>query len=97
MTVYAIVQLSMKNKDAYNRYQAKFMDVFQRFSGQLLASDEHPAVLEGTWEKDKIVLISFPDENAFKEWAQSSDYQEILKDRKEGADAIVLLLKGLAP
>jgi len=96
MPVYAIAQLAMKNREAYDRYQARFMDVFQRFRGRLLAADEHPTVLEGRWDRDKLVLMSFPDEAAFREWAESPAYQEIAKDRKAGADTVVLLVRGVS-
>ena len=94
MTVYAIVQLKMIDRAAYDRYQARFFDVFKKFGGRLLSADENPAVLEGTWDRDKVVLMSFPDEAAFHAWSDSPEYQEISRDRKAGADGIVLLAKG---
>jgi uncharacterized protein (DUF1330 family) len=97
MNVYAIVQLKMTDRTAYDRYQAQFFDVFRKFSGRLLSADERPAVIEGKWERDKIVLMSFPDEAAFHAWANSPEYLEISKDRKAGAEAIVLLAKGFSP
>jgi uncharacterized protein (DUF1330 family) len=97
MTVYVIVQLKMTDRAAYDRYQARFFDVFKKFSGRLLAADEDPEILEGTWDRDKLVLMSFPDEGAFQAWANSPEYLEISKDRKAGAQGIVLLAKGLAP
>jgi len=33
----------------------------------------------------------------FHAWANSLDYLEIAKDRKAGADAVVLLAKGFSP
>jgi uncharacterized protein (DUF1330 family) len=51
-------------------------------------------VLEGTWDHDRLVLMSFPDEAAFHAWADSPEYLEISRDRKAGADGIVLLAKG---
>jgi uncharacterized protein (DUF1330 family) len=62
----------------------------------LLSADKHPRVLEGHWGRDKLVLMSFPDEAAFQAWATSSEYLEISKDRKAGAEAIVLLAKGFS-
>ena len=59
-------------------------------------ADESPQVVEGHWDRDKVVLISFPDEAAFRSWADSPEYQEISKDRQAGADTVVLLVKGLA-
>ena len=97
MTVYVTVQLKMIDRAAYDRYQARFFDVFRKFNGRLLSADENPAVQEGVWNFDKIVLMSFPDETAFQAWAESPEYLEISKDRKAGAQGVVLLAKGFAP
>ena len=94
MTVYVIVQLKMTDRAAYDRYQARFFEVFRKFNGRLLSADENPTVLEGEWGRDKLVLMSFPDEAAFRAWSQSDDYLEISKDRKAGTQAVALLAKG---
>jgi uncharacterized protein (DUF1330 family) len=95
VTVYAIAQLRFTDRAAYDRYQARFMEVFRRHPGTLLAADESPEVIEGRWDREKLVLMSFPDEAAFRGWAQSPEYQDISKDRRAGADTLVLLAKGL--
>ena len=96
MTVYAIAQLRFTDRAAYDRYQARFLDVFARFSGTLLAADESPQILEGRSDREKVVLMSFPDETSFRAWANSAEYQEISKDRRAGADSLVMLIDGLA-
>jgi uncharacterized protein (DUF1330 family) len=95
MTVYAIAQLRFTDRPAYDRYQARFMEVFRRFEGRLLAADEAPQLIEGRSDREKVVLMSFPDEAAFRAWAESPDYQAISADRRAGADAVVLLVSGL--
>ncbi|MGO9929245.1 MAG: DUF1330 domain-containing protein [Mycobacterium sp.] len=95
MTVYAIAQLKFTDRAAYDRYQARFSEVFRRHSGTLLAADESPQVIEGQWDREKLVLMSFPDEAAFRSWAESAEYQDISQDRRAGADTVVLLAKGL--
>jgi uncharacterized protein (DUF1330 family) len=95
MPVYAIAQLKITDRAVYQRYQDKFMGVLSRFHGQLLAADEKPQLLEGAWDREKVVLLSFPDEASFWEWERSPDYQEIARDRKAGANAVVLLVKGV--
>lgn len=97
MTVYAIAQLKMTDRAAYDRYQARFFDVFRKYDGRLLAADERPRVLEGAWPHDKLVMMSFPDEAAFLAFSTSPDYEEISRDRKAGAQATVLLVRGFAP
>jgi uncharacterized protein (DUF1330 family) len=95
VTVYAIAQLKFTDRAAYDRYQARFIEVFRRHPGTLLAADESPQVVEGRWDREKVVLMSFPDVAAFDGWAQSPEYQEISKDRQAGADTVVLLVQGL--
>jgi uncharacterized protein (DUF1330 family) len=95
VTVYAIAQLRFTDRAAYNRYQSKFMEVFRRHPGTLLAADESPQVVEGQWDREKLVLMSFPDEAAFRGFVQSPEYLEISKDRRAGADTVVLLVDGL--
>ena len=52
-------------------------------------------MVEGEWERDKVVLLAFPDEQAFQDWADSPEYLEISKDRKSGSEAVVLLVRGI--
>jgi uncharacterized protein (DUF1330 family) len=95
VTVYAIAELRFTDRAAYDRYQARFMEVFRHHPGTLLAADESPKVAEGKWDREKVVLMSFPDEAAFHALVQSPEYQDISKDRRAGADTVVLLVKGL--
>ena len=94
MPVYAIAQLTITDRASYQRYQDRFMSVMARYKGQVLAADEHPKIIEGVWDRQKVVLLSFPDEDAFWEWERSPSYQEIAKDRKSGSTAVVLLVRG---
>lgn len=96
MEVYVIAQISITDRGVYNRYQARFLDVFRQFKGELLAADESPQVVEGEWPREKVVLMKFPDRGSFEEWAYSPAYQEIVKDRYAGSEAVVLLVKSFA-
>jgi uncharacterized protein (DUF1330 family) len=96
MTVYALAQLRIHDAERYGRYMARFMPVLEQYNGRLLAADESPRVLEGQWwDRNKVVLMQFADKDAFRAWAASPEYAEIAEDRKAGADAVVLLIKGL--
>lgn len=95
MTVYALAQLRIDDAERYGRYMARFMPVLDKYNGKLLAADDAPRVLEGQWwDRNEVVLMEFTDKDAFKAWASSPEYTEIAEDRKAGADAVVLLIKG---
>lgn len=97
MTVYSIAQLKFTDIEACRRYQAAFPAVFAKFNAQVLVADEAPLVLEGDWPRDKIVILAFPDETEARRFGASAEYQAIAKDRKAGADAVVIMAKGFEP
>lgn len=95
MTVYAVAQLTIRDRTRYERYVARFFEVFRRYGGRVLAADEAPAVLEGEWEHDKVVLLAFETESALTAWAESEDYRAISADRMGATSGPVLLVHGI--
>jgi uncharacterized protein (DUF1330 family) len=95
MTVYAIAQLRIHDRTLYNRYLERFMDILKQHNGRLHAADDSPRVLRGDVQMDKVVIVSFADEAAFRAWGTSPEYVEISKDRDASSDATILLVKGV--
>jgi uncharacterized protein (DUF1330 family) len=95
MSVFIIAQLRFKDRELYNKYQARFAEVFRKFKGKLIAAEEHAHILEGDNAPDKVVILEFPDETAAQEFHSSSEYREIAIDRQAGADALVLQVRGI--
>ena len=96
MAVYAIAMFSITDRAVYGRYQAQFMGVLNRYKGTVLAADEHPVVVEGNWDQDKVVMLSFANEADFREFMDSPEYQEISKDRRAATNGFVVLVRGVA-
>jgi uncharacterized protein (DUF1330 family) len=96
MSVYVIAQLRIHDPVTYRRYVDRFMNVFKNYNGSVLVADENPTVVEGAWDGNKVVMVSFPDEASFRQWADSSEYMDIAKDRKAGTESVVILVKGIA-
>ncbi|QRF56487.1 DUF1330 domain-containing protein [Variovorax paradoxus] len=95
MPAYIIAQLAFTDLEAYRRYQRAFPAVFARFDAQLLVADEAPEILEGEWPRDKVVVMQFEDKDAARAFQDDPGYAAIARDRKAGADAVVLLVEGL--
>lgn len=95
MTVYIVAQLKFTHREIYDRYQARFADIFRQFNGRVLVADERPQLLEGDWPRDKMVILEFPDADAATAFHESPAYAAIAVDRKAGADAVVLMARGL--
>lgn len=95
MTVYVLAMLKFTDRAAYDRYQARFFSVFKKFNGRVLAADEKPKLLEGSWDREKVVILSFPDEAEAMRFMNDSEYNEFSKHRHAGAQTVSVLLKGL--
>src|ERR1700727_293534 len=97
MSVYAIAQLWIHDPARYGRYVERFMGGMKNYQGRVLVADQHPVVLEGAADGNKIVVISFPTEPAFRAWAESAEYLEIAQDSKAGAKPAIVLVQDLRP
>jgi uncharacterized protein (DUF1330 family) len=96
VSVYVIVQLNIHDRASYDRYAAAFPATMEQYGGTVLAADDSPRVLEGEWTGDRVVLLTFPDRQAFTSWATSAEYQAIVGDRRAGSTAVITLVRGLA-
>lgn len=97
MTVYVVAQLIIHEPDRYQRYVRRFHNTLAPFAGTLLAADEHPEVIEGEWDRDKIVLIAFADHDECRRWMTSPQYQAIAADRIAATTSTVLVVDGISP
>lgn len=93
--VYALAQISIRDRARYQTYVGRFRRVLERYAGQLLVADEAPKVVEGQWDRDKVILVRFNDERSCMAWAHSSDYQGIARDRIASTEGSVLIVHGM--
>ncbi|MAV50666.1 MAG: hypothetical protein CME93_06870 [Hyphomonadaceae bacterium] len=96
MSVYIIAEFQIHDRSEYDKYDAGFMDVFEKFDGQLLSVDENPAILEGDWVSTRSVLIEFPSEDSAMAWLNSDGYKAIVGSRLAGSTGRARLVKSFA-
>ncbi len=94
MSAYFIANILIHDQEEYDKYLKSVDDVFAKFNGKYLAMDEHPSILEGTWNYTRTVLIRFPSEEDLLAWYESDEYQQILKHRLQGAHCDAILVHG---
>ena len=95
MPIYIVAQINIDDRDTYARYEAGFMEIFDRYEGELLAVDEAVTELEGSWGYTRTVIIQFPDEAAARSWYDSDDYQALAQHRFAASAANLAIVQGL--
>ncbi len=94
MPIYMISRMTIHDRAEYDKYEAQFMDIFEKFDGKMLSVDEEPQVVGGEWNATRSVLIEFPDKPKLFEWLLSPEYKAIGKYRDAGSTAESIIVKG---
>ncbi len=95
MAFFVVVQMSIHDRERYQTYTKDFMKILIQYSGRLLAAQEGPEVVEGSWPYEKVVLLAFGDRESYERWAHSPEYQKIAVDRLAATDGVVLAVQGV--
>jgi uncharacterized protein (DUF1330 family) len=69
-------------------------DIFRKYNGEVMAVDDSPVVLEGTWPYTRTVIIRFPSQAETMLWYESTEYQQLIKHRHKASKADIIIVKG---
>jgi uncharacterized protein (DUF1330 family) len=94
MAVYIINNMTIHDREAYKTYARAFLPIFEKHGGSVLAVQDAPVPLEGSWPFDRTVLLSFPTREAAQRWVESEEDQEIARYRRAGTVSNVVVLDG---
>ena len=94
MSIYFVVQEEVKDQDGLQEYmEAAKSSTLGR--GRALVVDDNVLPIEGEWHGSRLVILEFEDEEAFRDWYESPEYQNALPLRLAATDSRGALVKGL--
>jgi len=94
MSVYFVVQEEVKDQEGLEEYmRAAKSSTLGR--GRALAVDNDVVAIEGEWHGSRLVILEFEDEEAFREWYESPEYQNALPLRLAATDSRGALVRGI--
>jgi len=94
MSVYFIANIRMKDEAAYQPYLEAVNESLAKYSGEYLAVEDNPRVMEGEWPYTRLALVRFPDEETLNRWYFSTEYQAILHYRLNHSDCDTIVVHG---
>jgi len=93
---YALAQVTINDLDGYQQYAtAPHLEIFSKFSGNVLAVDQGADLIEGSWPFNLIVLAEFPTKELAHAWYNSDEYQAIVGFRHSNATSTISIFGGL--
>lgn len=97
--VYMLVNLAVTDVNEYRQYEKGFFPILKRFGGQFVTFDDNPITLEGVAPRSgRMIIFSFPSEQAAKDWWADAEYQALSEHRRAGTKMEFLtMVHGLPP
>ena len=95
MSVFFVVQESVHDEEGLEAYSAAAGPTMAGVRGRPLVVDNAVTPVEGDWHGSRLVILEFEDEDAFREWYDSPEYQAALPLRLAATDSRGALARGL--
>jgi uncharacterized protein (DUF1330 family) len=92
---FVIVQIEVRDSGGYGQYGlANHLEIFNKFSGKLVAADDDVQVVEGSWPFTRTVVIEFPSKELARAWYESDEYQAVVGRRHRSATSNLVIASG---
>ena len=84
--VYMIANLKIEDAETYRKYEKGFFPILKKHGGSFITYDDAITHLEGsTPVEGRVVMFTFPSEEAARGWFDDADYQALSEFRRAGA------------
>jgi uncharacterized protein (DUF1330 family) len=94
MTVYAIAQGRVEDREQFDQYIAASIPTLETHKAVVLALDEMPDVVEGDVSYPRTVILQFESADAFYAWYNSPEYTAARKLRETASTGTFILVQG---
>jgi uncharacterized protein (DUF1330 family) len=95
MPAYVVVDIVVKDRDAYERYKQMAAPAVAAYGGRYLVRGGATQTLEGSWAPSRLVILEFPTAQAGQAWWSSPEYQPAKALRQICAGTDMLLAEGV--
>lgn len=95
MPSYIIVDVSIKNAEAYEAYKKLTPGSLQPYEGKFIVRGGATETLEGGWQPERIVVLEFPDAEKARQWWASAEYAPAKEIRQANSETKMILVEGL--
>ncbi|HIL81747.1 MAG TPA: DUF1330 domain-containing protein [Myxococcales bacterium] len=97
--VYLVVNLHVEDAERYLQYEKGFFSILKKHQGKFMTYDDNTITFEGELPRSgRMVIFTFPSEQAAKDWYNDPEYQALSEHRRAGTKLEFLtMVHGLPP
>lgn len=97
MPAYVVVDVDMRDAEAYKDYRAKAPPIIAAHGGRYITRGGAIDHVEPGWDVKRFVMLEFPSMAAARKWYSSPEYQKILPIRLNSTKTRMMFVEGIEP
>ncbi len=94
MSAYVIVDIDVKDAEAYKEYVRLAPATVTLYGGRYLARGGRTETLEGDWQAKRLVILEFDNLEKAKAWLNSPEYAPVRALRHRYAKTNMVAIEG---
>jgi uncharacterized protein (DUF1330 family) len=95
MTAFVIASVNVTNPEKYKDYMALTPAAISKHGGKFVVRGGNPEILEGEWQRPRVVVLEFPSREAAKKFYDSVEYTEARSKREGAAEFSMIVVDGV--
>ena len=95
MSVYVVVDIEVKDREAYEEYRRMVPPLIEKYGGRYLVRGGEITALEGDWDLHRVVILEFQSADRAKELFTSDEYAPVAEIRHRAAFSKTFMVEGV--
>jgi uncharacterized protein (DUF1330 family) len=95
MPAFVIVDVTIRDKKEYKEYKKLTLAAVAAYDGRFVVRGGETAIMEGSWDPERVVILEFPTVERAKEWWGSDIYSKAKVIRQRSADTNMIIVQGV--
>ena len=95
MTAFVIVEIEVRDPEAYENYKSLVPASVEAYGGRFIARGGATESLEGDWAPERIVVLEFPNLERARQWWASPEYSDAKAIRMRSARTRMIATEGI--
>jgi len=95
MPAFVIVEIEVRDPEAYENYKSLVPASIAAYGGRFIARGGTTENLEGEWAPERIVVLEFPSLDKARQWWASPEYSDAKAIRMRAAQTRMIATEGV--
>ena len=95
MSVYVVVDIEVKDQEAYEEYRRLAPPLIEKYGGRYLVRGGEITSLEGDWDLHRVVILEFPSVERATALFASDEYAPVAEIRHRAANSRTFMVEGV--